>query len=321
LTQTDVAWLTAHFLPGNSAEGKTAQAELDAQVLRLQQAIKSLRDHTDTYVPANLYLTDALRVQGQLQQARQMLTRVTQPPSDPEAAYVLAMLDFAEPEPSFGPIIDRLNVAAAAERIPGRATASLIYALARAGRRVEAEQQFTALTRMEPRSLKLALGNYFAATEAPPPAESASSAPRAVKHSATETASLGSNYAEAMALAATARGTHDYELAARLYSHALSYNPSSVEAMVALGDIAKLQNKLAIASSHYAAALRQNPKSDFALRAMGDLRWETGERAAAVELYRNIPAQQRGARIAQRLAESGSPEPVTNEAPEDPETP
>src|SRR5690606_19878883 len=114
-----------------------------------------------------------------------------------------------------------------------------------------------------------------------------------------------------MQAAAEARAAGELARAGRLYTQALSREPGNVAAMTGLGDVARSQGNTDIALSHYGAALRRNPSYAPAALASADLRWATGDRAGAVELYRRLPPGS-PERVARRIAEftkASSPEP------------
>src|SRR5690606_19810776 len=108
--------------------------------------------------------------------------------------------------------------------------------------------------------------------------------------------------ADPMRDAAEARAAGEIARAGRLYTLALSREPGNVAAMTGLGDVARSQGNTDIALSHYGAALRQNPNYTPAVLACADLKWATGDREGAVELYRRLGASA-PERVARRLAE------------------
>jgi tetratricopeptide (TPR) repeat protein len=123
-----------------------------------------------------------------------------------------------------------------------------------------------------------------------------------------------------MADAAEARAAGELARAARLYSLALSKQPGNVAAMTGLGDVARSQGNSDIAMSHYGAALRANPNYGPAVLSCADLKWSTGDRAGAVELYRRLAG---GAppRVGERIAEfekGASPKVAPEVNPESP---
>src|SRR5690606_787725 len=206
--------------------------------------------------------------------------------------------DVSDANPNWSSIIPRLKVAVTGERGLGRAQAALVYGLISAGQLDEARQQLDVLAGFKrPSPLLPDLQTMLAAANAARPSDAktaAEPAPAAaddvaaapVDKSAATASDLRST--DPMADARAARAAGELARASRLYSLALSREPGNVAAMTGLGDVARSQGNTDIALSHYGAALRANPNYAPAVLSSADLKWSTGDRAGAVELYRRL---------------------------------
>lgn len=132
--RADIAWLRLRLIPDSASEVRTiAGAELAEASARARRAAERANEHGPDDPAVLRVRVDALRLLGERSAARALAPRLAAQGSTPEAAYVLAALELAEEKPVFGTVIDRLRIAAAAEKTPGRARAALVYALARSG--------------------------------------------------------------------------------------------------------------------------------------------------------------------------------------------
>lgn len=334
-TRADLDWLRLRILPQTSPEYATTAATLQERTAKLQRRVEQYQKVATAAptVDGVIALVDALRVQGQVGAARTLVQQTSGLTNEANSAYVSAMLDVSDANPNWGSIISRLKIAVAGERGLARAQSALVYGLISAGQLDEARQQLEVLGGFKRPSPLLAdlqtmLGAANAARasdvksapvqEPSAAASSTEAAPQPVEKGGGAAGDLRSG--DPMADAAEARAAGELARAARLYSLALSKQPGNVAAMTGLGDVARSQGNSDIAMSHYGAALRANPNYGPAVLSCADLKWSTGDRAGAVELYRRLAG---GAppRVGERIAEfekGASPKVAPEVNPESP---
>lgn len=313
--RADIDWLRLRLLPKSSPDLQAVTASLQERVAKLQRRVEDLRKALTTPTPdATIAVVDALRVQGQLPAARALVQQTSGLSNEARAAYVSAMMDVSESNPDWASIVSRLKIAVSGERGLGRAQAALVYSLIGGGQFEEARQQLDVLAGFKrPSPLLPELQALLASASVPAATDNKVSAPAelvgasADSNAQPEKDSQGAGDSvlhsdDPMAEAAEARAAGELARASRLYTFALSKNPGNVAAMTGLGDVARSQGNNDIALSHYGAALRTNPNFGPAVLSCADLKWSTGDRAGAVELYRRL-AGGAPARVAERIAE------------------
>ena len=331
--RADASWLKLRLLDPTSTDlVQATHRELGRRVGKAQAAV----DRAFAVSPEDPAVlrarVDALRLSGDGDRAREWLSPLSANASVPENAYVLAALDLAEASPVWPTVIDRLRTAAAAERDPGRARAALIYALARADRLSEAESEFAKIDgRAKPHPLLEELRSYLQRAKAPA-ATAGSAAP---KPAAVDTAKLPkldtspapdepraaavSDFRTRLAQAASALHQGKLARAEQLYNSVLSEQPGNTEALAGLGDVAKARRDPTTAARMYDRVLAANPSYLPAILASADQKWEAGDRANALVLYRRLleeagPSSEYGARAAARIAQSSAAPKATSSA-------
>jgi predicted Zn finger-like uncharacterized protein len=273
---------------------------------------------------------DTLRLSGEADKAREWIKPIANTPSDPQNAYVLAALDLADESPSWSSIIERLQVAVSGERVPGRAHAALVYALARGGRLAEAEAEVSKLDASPNAALLIdELKNFLkrvgkssdggvnaAAAAVDPrklgkldtsPAEEPRPAAEAQRAPGSEAAGSG-DFRRSLSDAADAMRKGDVSRAQDLYLKVLSDQPGNTEALAGLADVARRRNNPSEAARLYDRVLESNPSYLPALMARADQQWESGNKKAAVALYKRVVDQtggssEYGQRAASRIAQ------------------
>src|ERR1041385_3804359 len=79
--------------------------------------------------------------------------------------------------------------------------------------------------------------------------------------------------------------------------------PTNIEALSGLADVARMRGDNATAGAYYDSVLKQNPGYLPALMSSADLKWAAGDHATAVSLYKRAIAQAGpGSTYAQRAA-------------------
>jgi predicted Zn finger-like uncharacterized protein len=306
--KTDVPWLALRLLPASATdELRTTKAQLADRVPRVRKAADDAVTAAPEDPAAIRAKVDALRIVGEREAARSYVPKITAQASQPEAAYVLAALDLAEPDPLWTTVIDRLRLAAAGEGNAGRARAALVYALAKSGDAVGAKAELAkldALTRPYPllpqlhafvdrAPTKPSVDGGVAAnvphidvsalpTQLPPPAAGGGSGGGASESPEGDTATGG------MKAAAQAIRKGDWSRARQIYEALVSRNPSDSEALAGLGDVDRAQGNSAGAISAYRRALAVNPSYLPALLGVADTEWASGDRGSAQRAYKDI---------------------------------
>jgi tetratricopeptide (TPR) repeat protein len=313
--RADVPWLRSRILPADATDEIAAtKAALDELAPKARKAGDEALAAAPEDLAAVRARIDALRINGDREAARTLVTKVIGNASQPETAYVLAALDLAEPEPLWPMVIERLRLAATSEGNAGRARAALVYALARsgdaAGAKVELER-LAALTRPYP--LVGALRAYvqkavvktdggpapLATTTATVDVGTLPHAPGGGRGGGTVSAGGGgggespgfrgaSDPRTLLTQAEAAHRARDYDRARQLYSAALAQNASDSEALAGLGDVAHSLRDLVTAIGYYKRALAVNPVYLPALIGMADSEYEAGNHAEAQRIYRDI---------------------------------
>jgi len=106
--------------------------------------------------------------------------------------------------------------------------------------------------------------------------------------------------------------------------------PRNTEALTGLADVAKARHDPSTAAKMYERVLADNPNYWPAILASADQKWDAGDRAGALGLYRRLveqagPNSEYGARAAARIAQgaatSGSAAPVETGATIKPQVP
>jgi len=182
---------------------------------------------------------------------------------------VLATLDLSEDSPVSASLIDRLRLASSAEPGGGRSQAMLAYALALANRGSEANTELAKIGPSSPvSSLVPLLRQFVARTTRSAPAAAPSAAESATKTPAVKTPAVAAapeksgrrgDFRQLLVEAKQADNNGQYSLAEELYLRVLELQPGNVEALAALGDIARKRKDTARAQELYERALAEDP--------------------------------------------------------------
>lgn len=262
---------------------------------------------------------DALRLEGQLAEARRYVAPLSSKASDPQNAFSLGALDAAEGKPGYPSAIDRLRTAARSEGALGKARGLLIFVLADGGDVSGAHAELEKLEAVAPKQRALpALRAFVERTRGPIEEEPVAEAParkqngskaaaaRGEPRSPAQTARAASAAAASasaasegtgdapqgpFARAATLQRQGDLDGAERLYQSIVSREPNNVKALSALGDLERQRGSNAAAAAYYDRVLRIDRNHVPTLMARGDLYWQAGNQLLAVALYRRALAQ------------------------------
>ncbi|MGA2449906.1 MAG: tetratricopeptide repeat protein [Polyangiaceae bacterium] len=300
--KADIPWLALKLLAKSAvSEQRTAAAQLESDVARAKRAA------TEAYNlapddPANACaLIDALRLEGNVGAARELVSKVAANGGGRDVPYVLAALDLTEPEPMWSTVVDRLRAAASSDVQAGRARAALVYALARSGDRLGAATELGRLDMAKRPYPLLATLHAWLDTLGPLPSVSAArsgtrksgGAPSALTAPQSGTSVAGVDNASGdvgLTLQAAAVALHNgaYSRAERIYQALVARNDRDSEALAGLGDVAHAQGDIRGAVAAYSRAIAVNPSYLPALIGLADAKWAAGDRAEAQRAYASV---------------------------------
>jgi predicted Zn finger-like uncharacterized protein len=309
--RADLLWLKARLLPADAAdETRTTKLQLDERVARALRAANDAVAVAPEDPAATRARLDALRLAGDKDAARALVSKVISLGSQAETAYVLAALDLAEQDPLWTTVIDRLRLATAGEGNAGRARAALVYALARAGDVVAAKAELAkldALTRPFPLLPNLhafvdrapakasAIDGGVAAvvprvdvSALPAQKQSTPSSGASVAAAGGGTEATGGETSGGLQAAGHAIKRGDWNKARQIYEGLVARNPNDSEALAGIGDVDRAQGNPAGAIAAYKRALAVNPSYLPALLGVADTQWASGDRASATRAYKDI---------------------------------
>lgn len=274
LVQADFKWLRLRLLSADHPDRELVQKDIAIAVERARKAVENAQTLAPTDPSISRLKIDALRLAGNLQEARKLAPSISSGGSQPESALTLAALDLAEEKPSWPSVVERLRTAASGEPGIGRARSMLIYALVRSGDVPAARSEYDQLAGMpRPHPLLQPLRELLTKAEAP------------AADAGADAADLTQE--EAIKLANDLR-TKDVRRAEELFQDVLKKNPSNADAAAGLGDIARSRGDNATAMRYYQQAIKFNPVHLPALSGLAELKWEANDRQGAVLLYRII---------------------------------
>ncbi len=300
VTLADVPWLEVKLDAAGEAQ-RLAKGRLDEATPTAKKAAD------DAYAaapddPASVRVKiDALRIEGNLADARALVVRIAGGAPQPDTAYVLAMLDLAEPTPpsQYTEILERLRLAAAGEGNLGRGRAALVYALARSGdvngARKELER-LVALPRPHPLlgPLRAYLDHAPALAGTPDAGTVATIDINTLPNNNPNPVVNNGGSAPAgdsrslLQHAEDAKNKGDLDKAKSLYGTVVAQEPTNSEALAGLGDISERQHDFPNAKTYYQHALNVNGGFLPARIGLGNVLWESGEKAAAAKMYKEI---------------------------------
>lgn len=328
-SRADVPWLKSRLAGDNADEQRLAKqslADLSAAARKAADAALAVSPDDPAAVRAKV---DALRIAGERDAARSLVSKVASSATQPETAYVLAALDLSENEPLWSMVVERLRVAASAESGPGRARAALAYALARSGDVSAGKAEVERLSSMPRSHVLLPLLRSFVDKAKPTIATIDAHAldggpaldPKhpGDKHGGAVVGAGSSDPRVLVAQAEKARAKGEYDKALGLYNSALEHNPNDTEALSGVASISYARRDLAAARTAYKRVLSNNPSYVPALVGVGDVDWDSGDKASAMRAYKEIvdrfPEGTYPARVKQRLDSAAAPVPAPQPTP------
>jgi predicted Zn finger-like uncharacterized protein len=337
--RADMPWLKSRLLAADATDEirstKDSLAELSAVARKAADNALAVAPDDAAALRAKI---DSLRISGDRDGARALVGKVASSASQGETAYVLGALDLADQEPPSSTVLERLRVAANAESGPGRARATLAYALARSGDVAGAKAEVERLASL-PRQHPL-LPQLRSFTDHARPVARVGALPdgglvgarpdggrlRGDKPERGEKGGRGlPNDARLLVLQGdAARAKGDYDRAQMLFAAALDRNAHDTEALNGLAAIAHSRHDLNGARASYKRVLSINPSYVPALVGLGDVEFESGDQASAMKTYKEIverfPEGTYPARVRQRI-DAGAGAPSTTASPTPPSAP
>jgi predicted Zn finger-like uncharacterized protein len=323
--RAETFWLKLRLLdPTATALVQSTERELADRVAKARKAVDAafaVAPEDPSVIRARV---NVLRIAGEEGKAREWIQPVAANPADPQNAYVLAALDLAEAAPAWSTVIDRLRAAAVSGKDVGRARATLIYALVRAGRVVEAGTELAKVENADrPHPLLPELKGFVARFSTPldagvadaaasvdaaaPPGAAQADGAVATEGVAAAAPPTG-DFRRRLTQAAAAVNSGELSRAEQLYQSVLNEHPGNTEALAGLADVARRRNDTATATKLYADVLEANPSYLPALMATADQKWQAGDRKGAIALYRRVleqagPSTDYGQRAQARIAQ------------------
>jgi tetratricopeptide (TPR) repeat protein len=307
--KADIAWLKLRLVPPEATEDvRVTRAELIERIAVARPAADEALAAAPQDPRALLAKLDALRLAGESEAARGYVLAVFAQSSQPETAYALAALDLQQPTSPWTAIVDRLRVATRGDGGSGRASAALIYALAKSGDAAGAKAELARLdaqTRPYPLLPSLhawmGLNRPVAAAGAPvEPVASAAPSSQAEASGATQpqgpASAIVAPAAEStramppatLELAAQATRRGELDRAERIYQAILARDPNESQALAGLGDVLRSRGDPWGAIEVYQRAIKINPSYLPALLGLADTQWARGDQVGAAQSYKRI---------------------------------
>lgn len=330
-TQADQAWLKMKLLPSDAVdERRVTEAQLKDTSARAKVAAERAREASSNDATAQRVMVDALRIAGDVDQARKEASKLAATAGDRDAAYVLAALDLAEGPPN-DMVLERLRLASSSDAVGARARVALTYALALLGDGANARAELDKVASLpRPPAVLPALRAYVESRKAKGKPEVVLSAAKLVDSGFASSAGSGRggdalDGRSLLAQAETAYRKGQYAKAKSLYLDALQRNPRDSEALSGLGDVSRAQRDLGGAVDAYRRALSVNPGFLPANIGQADCEWDMGDQSTASKHYREIvdryPEGSYPARVRARAEGMSAPQPAPAPQPSTPPKP
>jgi predicted Zn finger-like uncharacterized protein len=296
IIRADLLWLHVRLLRGDSQERRAVQSQLARAVERAKTAVERAAEQSPGEPVTVGLQIDLSRLQGKPDEARKLVSKLDG--VGPEGGLTLAALDLGEGSPQYDTVLDRLRTAARNERKLGRARAMLVYALARSGKKAEAEKELAGLKEQHDHHVLFAPLEAFV---------------KEAVEGKSDAGDGGDDSGDTKTLlekAGQARAAGNLDRAERLYKKALEKSPGNLDALAGMADVKRERGDVAGATKAYEDMIAKNPNYAPALAGLADVRWAANNRAAAAQLYRRVvasaPDSPYAAHARQRLSEMGA---------------
>lgn len=278
IVRADIPWLKVRVLAESDPDLANTRRELVLAAARAHQATERAQELLPTDPDVTRCRIDTLRLQGNVADGRKLVASLLKPTGVSNDDVLFALLDLAEPSPTWSSVIERLSNAARVEQNLGHARTMLIYALVQSGDITRAKAELEQLVAMpRPHPLIGAFRAYITRAE------------KEAANGGTEAADSGpvdDNAALQSAIEATNSG--DVEKAAGLLRDLETRLPNDANVLTASGKLALKKKERAAAVKYFEKALAAEKNQFDAMAALADIKWESGEKQGASVLYRQI---------------------------------
>ena len=284
----DMLWWQARLVPASDATGQAAIAQsLSTRLTDLDQKLQGCRADADCKLRSQAAYWALCRMQKQLERA--------QPPKqgtvDANGLYQLAMLDWVSATTPDKKTLERLKKARLTGVEQGPRVTALIVALIDTKRFDDARTELANLASAAKAHPHLDALNAYLRT-----AQEAPDAGRGPDASVPESADLAEqdiglrepDFRIRLQRAVECLSRSEITKAQKLFRSVLAERPNDTEAITGMGDIHRRRGELSSARTAYDKALGLNANYLPAMVGSADVRWQSGDRAGAVGLYRRI---------------------------------
>jgi predicted Zn-dependent protease len=277
IVRADVPWLKVRLLSEGDPDLANTRRELVLAAVRANQAAERAQAILPNDPDVTRCRIDTLRLQGNIAEARKLVAALLKPAGVSNDELLFALLDLAEPSPTWSSVIERLSNAARGEQNLGHARSMLIYALVQSGDVARAKAELDQLVAMpRPHPLIGAFRAYIARAEKETNAGGAE-----------EAGAPGDDNAKLQsAIEATTNG--DLEKAAELLQDLETRLPNDTQVLTAAGNLALKKRDRTNAVKYFEKVVAADKNHFEAMAALANIKWESGERQGASILYRQI---------------------------------
>lgn len=277
IVRADVPWLKVRLLTESDPELANTRRELALAATRAQQAAERVQAILPNDPDVTRCRIDSLRLQGNVAEARKLVTSLPKATGVSNDELIFALLDIAEPSPTWSSVIDRLSAAARGEQNLGHARSMLIYALVQSGDVTRAKAELDLLVAMpRPHPLIGAFRAYITQAEKETSAGAVAEAG----------APLDDNATLQLAIEATTGG--DLEKATGLLTDLEKRLPNDAKVLTAAGKLALKKRDKPNAVKYFEKAMAADKNELDALLGLADIKWDSGEKQGASILYRQF---------------------------------
>ncbi len=278
IVRGDIPWLKVRLLADSDPDLANTRRELVLAAARAHQAAERFQAIAPNEPDATRCRIDALRLQGNVAEARKLVASLLKPTGVSNDEVLFALLDLAEPSPTWATVIERLSNAARSEQNLGHARSMLIYALVQSGDVTRAKAELDQLVAMpRPHPLIGAFRAYVAEAE--------KTANGGAKE---EDAAAPADDTAALQSANEAMTNGDLEKASGLLKDLETRLPNDANVLTASGKLALKKKDRAAAAKYFDRALAIDKNQFDAMAELADIKWDSGEKQGASILYRQI---------------------------------
>lgn len=278
IIRADIPWLKVRLLAESDPDLANARRELVLAAARAHQASERAQELLPNDPDVTRCRIDTLRLQGNVADARKLVVSLLKPTGVSNDEVLFALLDLAEPAPTWPSVIERLSNSARGEQNLGHARTMLIYALVKSGDITRAKTELDQLVAM-PRPHPL-IGSFRAFI---------AQAEKDAAHVAGDGEDAGPvDDSAALQAAVDATNGGDLEKAAGLLRDLETRLPNDAGVLTAQGKLALKKKNRAGAAKFFEKALAAEKNQFEAMAALADIKWDSGEKQGASILYRQI---------------------------------